>query len=93
MSHIYKYTVDSFGFVPRLWQIWRDPVRGPMRCLNIERLDGKKRTAPQFMQHTLLSMGGRYPATSRAIAMAGVRFTARPPHPRSRRLRRARLRR
>lgn len=40
MSHIYKYTVDSFGFVPRLWQIWRDPVRGPMRCLNIERLDG-----------------------------------------------------
>ena len=39
MSAIYKYTVDRFGFAPRLWQIWRDPVRGMMRCIAVERLE------------------------------------------------------
>lgn len=38
MNAIYVYTVDRFGFIPRLWQIWRDPVRGMMRCIAVERL-------------------------------------------------------
>ena len=36
MSMIHKYTVDALGFVPRLWQIWRDPALGPVRCVAIE---------------------------------------------------------
>ena len=38
MSMIHKYTVDALGFVPRLWQIWRDPALGPVRCVAIEGL-------------------------------------------------------
>ena len=38
MSAIYRYTIDSFGFIPRLWQIWEDPVRGMLRCIAVERL-------------------------------------------------------
>ena len=40
MSAIYKYTVDSFGFIPHLWQIWEDPVRGKLRCIRVDRLGG-----------------------------------------------------
>lgn len=36
MSATITYTVDSLGFVPRLWQIWEDPVRGKLRCLRVE---------------------------------------------------------
>ena len=35
MSAIHQYTVDALGFVPRLWQIWRDPVLGAVRCIGI----------------------------------------------------------
>lgn len=38
MSAIAKYTVDGLGFVPRLWQIWRDDVLGPVRCIAREKL-------------------------------------------------------
>lgn len=38
MSAICKYTVDSLGFVPHLWQIWEDPVRGLLRCIRVNRL-------------------------------------------------------
>lgn len=38
MSMIHKYTVDALGFVPRLWQIWRDPALGPVRCVAVEGL-------------------------------------------------------
>ena len=38
MSAIYKYTIDSFGFIPHLWQVWRDPVRGMLRCIAVKRL-------------------------------------------------------
>ena len=40
MSAIYKYTVDSFGFIPHLWQIWEDPIRGKLRCIRVDRLGG-----------------------------------------------------
>lgn len=36
MSMIHKYTVDALGFVPHLWQIWRDPALGPVRCVAVE---------------------------------------------------------
>ena len=42
MSAIVKYTVDALGFVPRLWEIWTDPVYGTVRCIEVEKL-GKGR--------------------------------------------------
>lgn len=39
MSFIVKYTTDPLGFVPRLWQIWRDEKRGTLRCIRVERTD------------------------------------------------------
>ena len=41
MSMIHKYTVDALGFVPHLWQIWRDPALGPVRCVAVEGLGRK----------------------------------------------------
>ena len=38
MSFIVQYTTDSLGFVPRLWQIWRDEKRGTLRCIRVEKL-------------------------------------------------------
>lgn len=38
MSFIVQYTTDSLGFVPRLWQIWRDENRGTLRCIRVEKL-------------------------------------------------------
>lgn len=43
MSAIVKYTVDSLGFVPRLWQVWEDPTRGPMRCIGVENIGSADR--------------------------------------------------
>jgi len=37
MSPIVKYTVDKFAFVPRLWEIWSDPVQGKLRCIRVEK--------------------------------------------------------
>ena len=37
MSPIVKYTTDALGFVPRLWQIWRDEKRGVLRCIAVEK--------------------------------------------------------
>ena len=45
-SPIIKFTVDSFGFVPRLWQVWDDPTRGPMRCIAVEK--GGSIDSPRF---------------------------------------------
>ena len=39
MSPIVKYTTDSLGFIPRLWQIWRDERRGTLRCIRVDKLD------------------------------------------------------
>lgn len=38
MSFIVQYTTDSLGFVPRLWQIWKDENRGALRCIRVEKL-------------------------------------------------------
>lgn len=38
MSATAKYTVDALGFIPRLWQIWRDDAFGMCRCIGVERL-------------------------------------------------------
>ena len=38
MSFIVQYTTDSLGFIPRLWQIWRDEKRGTLRCIRVERM-------------------------------------------------------
>ena len=38
MSFIVTYTVDPLGFIPRLWQIWRDEKRGTLRCIRVDRL-------------------------------------------------------
>ena len=38
MSFIVQYTTDSLGFIPRLWQIWRDEKRGTLRCIRVEKL-------------------------------------------------------
>lgn len=46
MSSIVKYTVDAFGFVPRLWQVWDDPAYGPMRCIGLEKTGSADR--PRF---------------------------------------------
>lgn len=43
MSAIHKYTVDALGFVPRLWQIWRDPVLGAVRCIGLVKDDNAMR--------------------------------------------------
>lgn len=37
MSAIVKYTTDDLGFVPRLWQIWRDETLGALRCIAVEK--------------------------------------------------------
>lgn len=44
MSATITYTVDSLGFVPRLWQIWEDPIRGKLRCLQVQKDEGGRAT-------------------------------------------------
>ena len=34
--------ITSNFFVPRLWQIWEDPIYGKMRCIRVEK-SGKSR--------------------------------------------------
>ena len=50
MSFIVKYTTDSLGFVPRLWQIWRDENRGTLRCIRVDRLgDGRANVTAEVL--------------------------------------------